>query len=112
MNNEFQISHIKNKECLACGNTELKTTLDLGNQSLANDYHLGVIKQDRFPLKLNLCESCYHLQLSHTVNPDVMFKHYLYVSGTTQTLKDYFDSFATSSMEDVEVDCRMIILEV
>jgi 2-polyprenyl-3-methyl-5-hydroxy-6-metoxy-1,4-benzoquinol methylase len=99
MNNEFQISYIENKECLACGDTELKTILDLRDQPLANDYHLGTTKQDKFPLKLNLCESCYHLQLSHTVNPDLMFKHYLYVSGTTQTLKDYFDFFAKKTLE-------------
>jgi ubiquinone/menaquinone biosynthesis C-methylase UbiE len=28
------------------------------------------------------------------VNPDLMFKNYLYVSGTTKTLRDYFDWFA------------------
>ena len=30
-----------------------------------------------------------------------MFRHYLYVSGTTQTLKDYFDSFAQKTLEYV-----------
>ena len=98
MNNEFQIDHIENKCCLACGNKELKTILDLGDQPLANEYHKGV-EQTKFPLKLNLCDHCYHLQLSHTVNPDLMFKHYLYVSGTTQTLKDYFDLFAKKTLE-------------
>jgi hypothetical protein len=28
-----------------------------------------------------------------------MFKHYLYVSGTTQTLRDYFDVFAKKTLE-------------
>jgi hypothetical protein len=28
-----------------------------------------------------------------------MFKHYLYVSGTSQTLKDYFDDFAKKTLE-------------
>jgi 2-polyprenyl-3-methyl-5-hydroxy-6-metoxy-1,4-benzoquinol methylase len=99
MNNEFQISHIENKQCFACGNNELKTILDLGDQPLANEYHSGGINQIKFPLKLNLCDYCYHLQLSHTVNPDLMFKNYLYVSGTTQTLKDYFDLFAKKTLE-------------
>jgi ribosomal protein L32 len=77
MNNEFQIDYIENKQCFACGNEELKTILDLGDQPLANEYHSGDIDQIKFPLKLNLCDHCYHLQLSHTVNPDLMFKHYL-----------------------------------
>ena len=98
MNNEFQISCIENKKCFCCENTNLKTILDLGNQPLANNYHVGV-PQKEYPLELKLCDKCFHLQLSHTVNPDLMFKHYLYVSGTTQTLKDYFDSFAKKTLE-------------
>lgn len=101
MNSEFQINHIENKYCFACGSKKLKTILDLGDQPLANEYHSGDMDQTEFPLKLNLCDCCYHLQLSHTVNPDLMFKHYLYVSGTTQTLKDYFDSFAKKTLEYV-----------
>lgn len=97
--NEFQISHVENKCCLACGNTNLKTVLDLGDQPLANEYHKGCQTQNKFPLKLNLCESCFHLQLSHTVNPDLMFKHYLYVSGTSKTGRDYFKSFAKKTLE-------------
>lgn len=99
MNNEFQISHIENKKCFCCGNNNLKTVLDLGNQPLANDYHNNLVLQEEYPLKLNLCDKCFHLQLSHTVNPDLMFKHYLYVSGTTQTLRDYFDVFAKKTLE-------------
>lgn len=97
--NEFQISYVENKCCLACGNSTLKTVLDLGNQPLANEYHKEYQTQNKFPLKLNLCESCFHLQLSHTVNPDLMFKHYLYVSGTSKTGRDYFKSFAKKTLE-------------
>jgi len=100
MNNEFQLTHIANTDCLACGNTDLRTILDLSDQPLANNYHNGQ-KQETYPLKLNLCSNCQHLQLSHTVNPDIMFKNYLYVSGTSQTLKDYFDEFASKTLEYV-----------
>lgn len=96
--NEFQISHIENDCCLACGQLNLRTILDLGNQPLANSYHQGETLNE-FPLKLNLCTNCYHLQLSHTVNPDLMFKHYLYVSGTTKTLREYFQTFAQKTLE-------------
>ena len=93
MKNNFLISHIHNKECFACGNSDLRSILDLGQQPLANNYHNGEF-QEKYPLNLTLCQNCYHLQLSHTVNPDLMFKNYLYVSGTAKTLRDYFDFFA------------------
>jgi 2-polyprenyl-3-methyl-5-hydroxy-6-metoxy-1,4-benzoquinol methylase len=98
MNKDFQITHIKNNCCLACSKKDLRTILDLGEQPLANNYHKKE-KQDLFPLKLNLCLNCYHLQLSHTINPDLMFKNYLYVSGTSKTLKDYFEMFANKTLE-------------
>ena len=98
MENKFLISHIHNTECLACGKSDLRSILDLGKQPLANNYHNGKT-QDEYPLNLNLCQDCFHLQLSHTVNPDLMFKNYLYVSGTAKTLRDYFDYFASKTLE-------------
>ncbi len=98
MQNNFLISHIQNTECLACGKLNLRSILDLGKQPLANNYHTGE-EQEEYPLNLNLCQNCFHLQLSHTVNPDLMFKNYLYVSGTTKTLRDYFDFFASKTLE-------------
>lgn len=81
--------------CLCCGSKNLKLILDLKEQPLANSFKKDPDDyEDVFPLKLNLCTNCTHLQLSHAVNPDLLFKHYLYVSGTSKTLKEYFDWFA------------------
>jgi len=83
----------KLNKCLCCNNTEMQMILDLGRQPLANSYHNGE-KLKKYPLQLNLCNRCYHLQLSHSVNPNLMFKNYLYVSGTSNTLRKYFDYFS------------------
>jgi 2-polyprenyl-3-methyl-5-hydroxy-6-metoxy-1,4-benzoquinol methylase len=87
-------------ECLCCGSKNLTMTLDLGTQPMANSF-LDSEEQEEliFPLKLNLCRDCFHLQLSHAVDPDLLFRNYLYVSGTSQTLKDYFDWFANLAVD-------------
>lgn len=75
-------------ECCACGSEDLKLALDLGEQPLANSYLASPIEPETlFPLAANVCGECSHVQLSHAVHPDLMFKNYLYVSGTTDTLK-------------------------
>jgi SAM-dependent methyltransferase len=75
-------------------------TLDLGVQPMANSFLANENDEElTFPLKLNLCRNCFHLQLSHAVDPDLLFKNYLYVSGTSQTLKDYFDWFANLAFD-------------
>jgi len=79
--------------CRCCGSCNLKEVLDLNSQPLANSYHLENDFLQEYPLKINVCQNCWHAQLSVVVDPDSMFKNYLYVSGTSQTLKDYFDYF-------------------
>jgi 2-polyprenyl-3-methyl-5-hydroxy-6-metoxy-1,4-benzoquinol methylase len=86
-------------ECLCCGSEKLKLVLDLNEQPLANSFKKTAEEAEpTFPLRLNICEACTHLQLSHAVNPDLLFKNYLYVSGTSQTLRDYFDWFAKETL--------------
>jgi len=81
-------------ECLCCGNKQLDVILDLKDQPLANSYTKTKEEFEyKYPLAINYCEKCTHVQLTHRVNPDLLFKDYLYVSGTTKTLKDYFDWF-------------------
>lgn len=95
------IEHAKElTECLCCGSKNITMTLDLGTQPMANSF-LDSEEQEEliFPLKLNLCRDCFHLQLSHAVDPDLLFRNYLYVSGTSQTLKDYFDWFANLAVD-------------
>ena len=91
---------IELKECLTCGSNNLKLTLDLNKQPLANSFKKNKDeKQDEFPLAVNHCKDCFHVQLTHAVNPDLMFKDYLYVSGTSQTMKDHFEWFSRYSVE-------------
>ena len=69
--------------------------LDLNDQPLANSYKNNIDdKEEIYPLQLNLCKDCFHTQLSVAVNPDLLFKNYLYVSGTSNTLNEYSKVFA------------------
>ena len=98
--------------CLCCGSDKLKLTLDFNEQPMANSFIADPNDPElTFPLRLNLCEDCTHLQLSHAVNPDLLFKHYLYVSGTSKTLKEYFDWFVTYA-ESFFVDKPTTVLDI
>jgi len=84
----------ENTKCLACGSEELETILDLGKQPLANNYETENTASIEYPLAVDLCADCYHLQLTHTVDPGIIYTDYLYRTGTNQTIKDYSDWFA------------------
>jgi SAM-dependent methyltransferase len=86
-------------QCVACGAEDLDLVLDLGNQPLANDYLELNEKFETFPLALMRCESCFHGQLSFSVDPTRLFRNYAYVSGTSDTLFKYFISLRDSIFE-------------
>lgn len=97
------MSHVvENNTCLACGSSNIHTALDLGNQPLANAYKDSADQAEgQYPLAVTLCHNCYHLQLSHTVDPSIIYRNYLYATGTNQTIKDYSRWFAEFSQEYV-----------
>jgi len=85
--------------CLCCNSDNINVLLDLNKQPLANSYHDNTKKMDEYPLGVNLCDECYHIQLTHVVNPNLLFKDYLYVSGTTKTLHDNMKWFVDYVLE-------------
>jgi SAM-dependent methyltransferase len=80
--------------CLACGDTALEPALNLGQQPLANNFKSVPESNDYYPLAVNRCTRCCHLQLTHVVDPVEIYKDYAYVSGTSQTYLDYMTWFA------------------
>lgn len=97
----FQNETVKKlDDCIACGSTSLIPILDLKAQPLANSYKDSKEEiQEFFPLAINRCSSCFHVQLTHIVNPDLMFKNYMYVSGTSSTMNEHFKWFADYTCE-------------
>lgn len=81
-------------QCLACGSEKLSSAISLGNQPLANNFLTKPGQNDHYPLAVNRCEDCFHLQLTHVVEPEIIYKNYAYVSGTSQTYLDYMWWFA------------------
>ena len=73
--------------CRVCGGAELETLLHLGTVPLANGL-LDRPDQDepRFPLTLAFCGHCSLVQILETVDPEVLFSHYLYFSSFSETM--------------------------
>lgn len=89
--------------CLACGGSDLFQYLDLGSMPLANSFHDGSKELPVFPLVVRACRGCWHSQLTESVDPHLMFDDYLYVSGTSKTLRGYFASFASRFAPGIRV---------
>ena len=101
--------------CPVCSSNNQQRVLDLGNQPFANDFRAGKsesVNLTRFPLKLVRCRSCNHLHLSHIASRKKLFDHYLYHSGTSKTLKDYFKWLADLVIEKSNNETAGKVLEI
>jgi hypothetical protein len=112
MNSNNTVTATELTSCLACEERNLRHVLDLGSQPLANEFKKVPEINSLFPLKLNYCENCSHLQLSHSVDREYIFSNYLYVSGTTQTLKDYFTDFAIQATKKYYKGKNSIVIDI
>src|SRR6266403_1709229 len=83
-------------KCLCC-NGDLVPLIDFGDMPLVNTYNV----KEKFPLRVNRCVKCCHLQLHEFVDPNVLYRDYAYCSGTGRTALDYFRDFARTALSYV-----------
>jgi C-methyltransferase C-terminal domain/Putative zinc binding domain/Methyltransferase domain len=78
--------------CRVCHGLDLHPFLDLGETALANSYLLpGQLAEPepKYPLRVALCRSCGLVQIDEEVPPEMLFKNYLYVSGTSDLVHSH-----------------------
>ncbi len=98
--------------CRVCGSV-VSLILDLGEQPYCNGF-LGVENLERpeqlYPLRFCLCEKCGTAQIDHTIPKEEMFGgEYLYVSGTTETLRRHFQASAERLVERLGLDGAFVV---
>ena len=85
---------VTRKDCVLCQSSSIKEVLNFGKTPLANSYPSKKnIKEKFFPLVCSFCKDCRHLQLKYLVNPNLMFRNYMYVTGTSKVLVEHFKNY-------------------
>lgn len=89
---------------------KLVEVFDLGIQPLANDFcKTGQEQSGYAPLKVMFCPRCSLGQLSVVVRPDILYRHYPYVTSTTDMMKAHFRTLH----KDISTECAgMSLLEI
>lgn len=90
----------KRETCRLCDSLQLNNILTLtptppGNHFVKKE-QVGM-KQTCYPLTLNFCSTCHHVQLGYVVDPKILYQqNYTYVSATSPVfvkhLKDYCEN--------------------
>lgn len=95
---------MKVDNCRLCREGTLsEPILDFDKTPLANEFLSSKEEQDLFPLQVCKCLKCGHYQLNEQVSPERMFRHYLFVAGTSPVNVQHFKKYA----EDLTNFCKL-----
>ncbi len=107
--------YYKRTDCRLCGSAALECVLKLTPTPPANAMVAETEKdkaQDVYPLDVYRCADCGHLQLLDIVDPNVLFKHYLYVSSTSQVMVNYLEEQCAAIVRRLGLKSGDLIVEI
>lgn len=88
--------------CRVCDSPNMTPYLDLGMMPLSNNLassSTDPIHGEKYPLKVLFCDECGLSQLSIVIEPEVMFKNYVYRSSISQGYIDHCNEMAVQLKE-------------
>lgn len=101
------------QKCRVSDSHNLITILELGKQPLANALKKAPdVREDKFPLTLMYCPESSLVQLKETIDKEVLFSDYTWVTGTSPTTREYAMLFFQRAVETVNPDFNDLIIEI
>ena len=101
------------QNCRISGSNNLITILELENQPLANTLKTALdVTENKFPLTLTYCPESSLVQLKETVDKELLFSNYPWVTGTSPTTRNYATQFFQRTVEAVKPGYNDLIVEI
>jgi SAM-dependent methyltransferase len=101
--------------CLACGRGPLSPIASFGETPLAN----ALLRAEdierpepRYPLELAFCESCALLQITESVDPELLFGEYAYFSSYSTTMLEHAAELVDRLIRERGLDESSLALEI
>ena len=69
-------------------------------------------KQETFPLQVYFCNDCGLVQLGDAVDPNIMFKNYLYTSGVSTAFKNHLSNFAETLIDKFSPNKNDLVIDI
>ncbi len=107
--------HSKRETCRGCNSKHLHRFLELGPQPLANSFLASeeeFANEAKFPLDVYFCESCSLVQLLDVIDPAVLFRNYIYVTGTSDTIARHNKGYASTVVDFLNLTKDSLVVEV
>lgn len=108
---EKKYKNIEN--CRTSGSSNLVPILEIGKQPLANALKKAPDEnEERFPLTLMFCPDSSLVQLKETIDKEVLFSNYTWITGTSPTTRNYAKLFFQRVTKVVRLDSNDLVVEI
>tara|TARA_R110001583_G_scaffold1210_8_gene10143 strand:- start:6033 stop:8579 length:2547 start_codon:yes stop_codon:yes gene_type:complete len=115
VNEKFRADIMRNysAECRSSNSSNLKPVLSLGMSPLANNLLNSETDEDElFPLEMVYCPDSHNCQLSYNVPAEKMFDHYLYVSSTSKSFRQHFETAADKYIQKFSLSNKSLVVDI
>jgi len=112
----FQNNNIyKRDTCRLCGSKNLRLVLPLTPTALCDAYvsaaHVNEV-QEVYPLDLFLCQDCGYIHLPYVVNPEIIYRNYIYVTTSSLGLSDHFKKYVNEVLYSLKPSPQSLVVDI
>lgn len=102
-------------KCFVCKNDKLFRFLSLGKQPPSDAFLKSKDlekKEKTYPLDLYYCDNCGLVQLGHVVSPELLFRSYVYNTGTNNSLKKNFEELVINLVREFNLNEDDLVIDI
>lgn len=101
--------------CRVCGKEDWLDVLSFGPMPLANNYldpALSYETEPRFPMDVIVCRNCWLMALRQVVDPEVLYRHYVYISSDSHLILNHMRQLAQLAVTRFRMPAGSLVVEI
>ncbi|WP_061227062.1 class I SAM-dependent methyltransferase [Leptospira interrogans] len=100
------------KDCRLCKSKDLIKVLPLTPTALCDAYVKERKEQDVYPLDLFQCKNCGFVQIECVVDPEIIYRDYIYVTTSSSGLSNHFENYAKDVLEKLNLGASSFVVDI
>lgn len=111
----MKTAYTRKKTCRICESTDLVQFLNLGTMPPANAFLTKAElarKEAKFPLTVSFCKNCALVQTQDVVDPEILFKEYVYMTSGSPPLVRHFVDLAQKLKRRLKLKKWDVVMEI